>query len=149
MTTFLIRDGYTEHGYIREEERLYPALRFQFRPLTFAERDAVASSITGKSPSESAEMFCKAVVAHVTKWDAVEDNKALPIDLETVRLMRPNLVDRLYNIISGRLCGDYDKEAPQAPQEKMDSALKSALYGKPPGQVKEERAEKNSVKGSG
>ncbi len=149
MTTFLIRDGYTEHGYIREEERLYLALRFEYRPMTHAERDAVATSILGKSPSQVSEMFCKAVASHLTKWDAVEDAKVLPIDIETLGMIRPAMFDRLYNIISGTKCGDFDPDAPASPQETMDPALESALHGKPVGLVKEEQAEKNSVKGSG
>jgi hypothetical protein len=66
----------------------------------------------------------------------------LPITPANVALLKPNLVERFYNIVSGREGGDPDPNA--APDgEAMDTELQAILEGRSPAELKEEGAVKN------
>ncbi len=145
MTTFIIEDGYTEAGYIKKAEGLYPELRFRYRPMLHAERDAIASQI-GTKPAEQFTAILVAAAKHrIVSWDAMHMGAPLEITDENIRRLRPSLFDRLYNIISGQQASDPDPLASEDARElEADAALQAAITGQTIGAVREVDAEKNS-----
>jgi len=145
MTSFIIEDGYTEHGYIKEAEGLYPELRFAYRPMLHAERDAIASQIGTKPPEQVTGIFVAAARHRIVSWDAKHAGQPLEITDENIRRLRPSLFDRIYNIIAGQQASDPDLTGSEGDRElEADAALRAAITGQTIGAVKEVDAEKNS-----
>lgn len=145
MTSFIIEDGYTEAGYIKESKGLYPELRFTYRPMLHAERDAIASQIGTKTPEQVSVIFVAAARHRIVSWTATHGGNTLEIMDENIRRLRPSLFDRLYNIIAGAQASDPDPKASEdARQGEADAALEAAITGQSIGVVKEAAAEKNS-----
>lgn len=107
-----IDDGYTLPGYIAAEPRLYPALRFQYRPMLAKERARVTEKILKhKDSAKAEEIAAETVVAHVSEWTLTNSKgEAVKIAPENVLRMQPRLFDRLYSIVMGREAPDADPE---------------------------------------
>ena len=145
MTSCIIEDGYTEAGYIKESKGLYPELRFAYRPMLHAERDAIASQIGTKTPEQVSAIFVAAARHRIISWTAKHNGQPVEINDENIRRLRPSLFDRLYNVIAGAQASDPDPKAtPDARQGEADAALEAAITGQMIGAVKEAAAEKNS-----
>jgi hypothetical protein len=106
-----IEDGQTEPGYIAAEERLYPELRFTYRPMRKEDRDVFKVGTMALGPSESVAKTVEELVNRMPSWEA-----KVPVSAERIRKLRPQLLDKLIAIVWGYLPPDADPRA--APQEK-------------------------------
>lgn len=144
-------DGYSrEDGFIKEEPRLYNALRFKWRPVTVQQRsvvyrlmdDAVAANDPNKAESISADAMVRALIS----WDLKDQNgKDVPISVANVLRLQPNLGVRLFRILMGREAPDEDSIVTPAAREAQVQDALTAAFGKSP----EEEDAKNSPPGSG
>ena len=109
-----IDDGLTCAGYIAAVDRLHPAVKFDYRPLTIAEQTA-----WGRDMNRRANEQYKATADMLTRklcgWDLV-DAKGQPVTIAPEALVRlkPRLFDRLLGIVSGSEASDQDPAAETA-----------------------------------
>jgi hypothetical protein len=148
-----IRDGYNERGYIAEVPRLHPAVRFEFRPMTLAERGLYIKAIgTLKKDNELRTYMAGCIKEHLTgqpPWDLRNDKgEIVPLTVDELLRLKPRLFDRLFMIVSGEEAPDADPEAPPAELDQEALDIQEAVKtGKTIGQIREERDLKNSPKG--
>jgi hypothetical protein len=144
--THFIPDGYEEQGYIAERPRMFPALRFVYRPMIAEDRDVIITQSGRKPPAEYHKVLRAAMVSRMKEWNATDDKgQPLPISSTTLRNLRPRLFDRLYSIVSGDEPSDIDPAStPTQQNEAADAALEAAISGKPAPQAKQEADAKNS-----
>lgn len=113
----LIEDGYTEDGYIAEEPRLHPALRFRYRPMLSAERAQAMREMERavKSPNakQSEIVSARLMASRIEEWDLQNSQgETVPITEEILLKVKPHLSNRLYAIvILGTSPSDEDPEA--------------------------------------
>lgn len=100
----VIRDGFTQQGYIEEVVGLHGAMRFGFRPMLpedvekfEAFRDRYGSSDPVRVRKGLAEQVTKRLVT----WSEKSGDDELPITLDNVRHLRFTIQTKLYNVISG------------------------------------------------
>ena len=97
-----IHDGYTRDGYIAEVPRLYPALRFKYRPLVAQERAIVYDQIE-KADVKTAELHgAQSIFARVASWD-LKDSKGTTVKLsvESILRVQPQLEARVLSMVLG------------------------------------------------
>jgi hypothetical protein len=137
-----IADGYTRKGYIAAVPRLYPALRFTFRPALTAERARINRQIVDSKTDDIGEAIAARETARrVVNWDLTDcDDKPVPCDAEHLLRVQPSLNGRLYRVVMGFEAPDEDEsERP----EKLDPELEALVKG----MGTEELLEKNSATG--
>lgn len=118
MTLGLIEeDGYTEDGYIAEQPRLHPALRFRYRPLLSTERAQAMRDMERalKSPNakQSEIVSARLMAERILEWDLRNgQGEVVPVTEEFLLKVKPVLSNRLYAIvILGASPSDEDPEA--------------------------------------
>lgn len=132
-----IADGYTRKGYIEESPRLYPAVRFSYRPMIASERAAVNDRVANAKAAESEAYAAKAIASHVCDWDLCDcEGKSLPVKAEVAMRLQPALSNRLYRIVIGSDAPDQDPSEKASPE--TDQEIQELLRGS---------AEKNSATG--
>ena len=67
---------------------------------------------------------------------------ASPVVAESVRILRPDLLEKFYAIVSGRAAGDADPNVP-LPASDLDNEAQALLEGRAVGNVREENDLKN------
>lgn len=117
MSTGYIPDGYTRKGFIRGVSRLFPDVKFIYRPILLAERAELNAKLALADAKQVEKLAADAVAKHVVSWDMQHEDNTLPIDAATILRLEPSLFDRLYSIIHGRQAGD------EAPDGWSDSPL--------------------------
>lgn len=107
-----IPDGYTLAGYIKGEDRLYPALRFQYRPMLVQDRSVIMRHMSKvlEDPDEMELVGAKAIAARLVSWDLKNVGKILPRTTDVILRMQPELEGKLFRIICGQLPSDIDPE---------------------------------------
>lgn len=113
-------DGMTQHGYIAAAPGLYPAVRFQYRPLLVSERTSWVNEMNRRSDRHqaTAEMMARKLVT----WD-VKNGKGEtldPKDAAQILRLKPRLYDRVLAIVSGDEPGDPDPLRPEEPGKVFD-----------------------------
>lgn len=121
MKSAFINDGYNRDGYIAESE-FYPAVRFQYRPVTMTERAVIKEKIGKAALQHGAEagekILCAWMAERVKSWDLRDaGNHAVPIAAATMLKLEPNFSTRLHAILMGDAVSDPD---PQTGQEPID-----------------------------
>jgi hypothetical protein len=126
---FFIEDGYTAPGYLQGEPKMFPALRFTYRPMTPAERAAwwAFEERQDKNPDAQAGADAKSkekvrlLSTHVLTWEATGKNgQAVPVDATWLPRLHATLHDRLFNVVLGIAPPDDDPDKPG--QAKPDEA---------------------------
>lgn len=136
-------DGYTESAYVDKQRGIHGAHRIRYRPLTHSERYVVGNALSTKPPVEASQILYATLASKIKEWDVCAASGAtLPITSANVAILKPNLTERLYSIVSGHDGGDQDPDA-KPEGDKMDAALQAILEGKTAGEVQEEAAVKN------
>ena len=141
-----IHDGYTMAGYIAAAPRLYPALRFTFRPILSQNRAVVFRQIaSANDPRREESLAAQAVKAQLVDWD-LQDHKGevVPIDVPSILRMQPRLMNRLFRIVMGDEAGDED---PHLSDDQRSDAAEAELAAALAGNSPEEAAVKNSSAG--
>jgi hypothetical protein len=141
-----IDDGYDEPGFIAEVPRLFPALRFTYRPMLPEQRDFVLRQLNKLTPEQYSLRVCAEIAARVKSWNATgRAGAVVPINVASVRTLWGPLFDRLFAVISGDMASDVDPEAsPEDQQRAADDAMQAGLQGLPPGIVEELKSLGNS-----
>lgn len=107
----IIRDGFTQRGYIAAEEGLHPALRFTFRPMIPEDVERVEQAREREPAAEKSRARTGAVIAkQLESWDVKFGDDNAPISEQTVRRMRLSLQTKLYNVITGFRATDIDPQ---------------------------------------
>ena len=142
---FIPDDGYTEAGYIKANEQLYPELRFTFRPVLTELRSQHIASIE-KVAADAYDRKTAAIVAeHLTEWSVLDaKDQPVPITAKNILRLKPQLFVRLYGIVMGLDGSDVDPQWNDAQKQQQDNLLcESALTNRLPGNVLLGDAEKN------
>lgn len=144
-----IHDGYTVAGYIQEVPRLYPAVRFTFRPVLSQNRAVVFQEIQLTTDARKGETIAAELVkSQILSWDIV-DHEGNAVEITTTNALRiqPLLFNRLFKVIIGDRAPDEDPNV-SAPQRNRDSeaSLAAALSGETP-EATEAADAKNSESG--
>lgn len=108
-----IDDRYTQPGYIEQADRLHDAMRFEYRPMLVADRQAFFARAEQVSAKEDSEAASQDLAKLIVKWDVVAtDGKPVPVAVDAVRRLQPWLWVKLQNIIVGAAPTDIDPEWP-------------------------------------
>ncbi len=137
----LIRDGYTQEGYIAAAERLHGELSFSFRPMLVDQRDALLELLEKKPARERSRYIALQLVKQVQEWDAQEPGGAcVPLDVSHLKMLPPNL----FNIVAGYVASDAKPgQEPENAADDYEAELEALAAGASLGESKERRAEKN------
>ncbi len=141
----LIRDGYTQDGYIAAAERLHGELSFSFRPMLVDQRDALLELLEKKPARERSRYIALQLVKQVQEWDAQEPGGAcVPLDVTHLKMLPPNLFNALFNIVAGYVASDAKPgQEPENASDDYEAELEALAAGASLGESKERRAEKN------
>lgn len=105
----LIRDGFTQPGYIAEQQGLHGELRFAYRPMLPETLDNIEAHRRTKKGSDDTKVVIAAVAERLVSWNSCgSDGVADDITVENVRKLRWALLFRVYNIIAGSEPSDLD-----------------------------------------
>lgn len=109
----IVRDGFTQRGYIKAVEGLHGELRFTFRPMlpedvevleAFRDRYGVTS------PDKARAKIAIETFKRLAGWSVMADGKPLPLSEGNVRRMRMPLQSKLYHIVACLSATDIDPE---------------------------------------
>ncbi len=130
----LIRDGFTQPAYIAGVDRMHGPCRFSFRPMLpeeVAELDLyVAQNFT--EPRKAKARIAKECANRIVGWSEQVDGKELPITELNLRRLRPTLLTKIYDVISGSVPSDEDpelKDASDTPFVELSSLTESDIEG--------------------
>jgi len=125
-----IPDGYERDGYIAEEPRLYPAVKFRYRPMLAQDRSQIqhAFAQAAEHPRKQDELMAKAIESRVVQWDLIkQDGEPVPVKAREMVRLQPNMLYKLYAIVAGNIPSD---EAPSPDLcNSDDGELDAALRG--------------------
>ena len=133
MLSGMIEDGYEEVGYIAEQPRLHPALRFRFRPMTSGERTAamreMERALKSPNPKMSEIVSARMMAERIIEWDLKNgDGEIVPITEAVMLKVKPALSNKLYSITITAVVGsDEDPEAEM--KSESGSEAKAKLNG--------------------
>ncbi len=144
--TNIIRDGYTERGYIEAVEGMHESVLFTYRPMLpedveFVEHEA---NKVGADPKKAVQLIAAQVSKQLVSWDQKEaDGSDAPTDFETVRRLRYQVLNKLYRIIAGLVASDPKPNPSEREQREAVDAIIAEAQGKAPGHEALEAAAKN------
>ena len=97
-------DGYTKDGYLEAQVGMYPAVRFQYRPMTQPEISKHLDHVERRS-SDAVDAAAREILSgHLVRWSFDE----VPIDTETLRKLHPQAFKGLFAIVMGYAPSDVD-----------------------------------------
>lgn len=138
MPGVVIRDGYTQDGYIEAEERLHGALSFRYRPMLPEEVEVVDEAVRKAGPREGVQLLARAVHKQLESWKSDDDPMPDPPSYEFVRRLRYPVLTRLAGIITGRQASDASKDRTPPTADEYLQSLEAT-----PGAVLAEQSEGN------
>lgn len=120
-------DGYTESAYVAAFPNVHGAHRIKYRPLTHHERFVVGNALGTKPPAQASQVLAATLAKQIKDWDVCAANGGtLPVNASSMAMLKPNLIERFYAIVSGRDGGDPDPDA--APDsDALDKELQAIL----------------------
>lgn len=131
-TSNYIRDGFTQCGYIAPIDRLHGELRFSFRPM-LPEEVAAMDMFRSNFEREPAKVIAKVTAVCASKliaWSEVADGTPIPINEISIKRLRPQVLTKLFNIISGDRASDEDpttiRDMDQSPVT-LESLMESSV----------------------
>lgn len=144
QTPAIIRDGYTRPGFIAARQYLSPAVRFKYRPMLVAERDAINSAVNKMTAEQSAATSAQAMAARIVEWDVRDGANPAPISAANILRLEPGLFNTLYLIIAGAIASDPDpKWSDSEASAEASAALHRAIHGDVSTAIQEGEAVKN------
>lgn len=100
----LIRDGFAQRYYIKEQERLYPEVRFTARPLTFAEVEEHEAFFQEESdPIKAAGRVIKVLAKQIQAWSWSDKPS-----IETIRRIRRPQLLLMYAMVASKAASHED-----------------------------------------
>lgn len=140
-----IPDGYTESAYLAAAERVHPALRFEYRPVTVKESAVYNRAVKTLEDEKLYEHAATWAAGRLISWDlADKSGQPVPVSAATLLALRPPLFFKLQAVLLGNSPGDLDPrlEAAAKAQEEQDRAAAEAA-GKTLAEWRAERDAKN------
>jgi hypothetical protein len=139
-TENFIDDGYTEQGYIAEAPLVHTAVRFEFRPALSHERAEVHHRKVFEMPPEKRfALYAREVEKRIAKWDLTCNGEPLPIKAAKAVRIKPDLLEKLINVITGVAPSDVDPEwSDEEVLEQTDSEMEALLSDQTIGDAKAE-----------
>lgn len=119
------------------------------RPTLGGERRAVTTRanraiVLGDSADHDAA-FNELIAKKLVRWNVQDaSGKVVPITVENVNWLDPDLWDRLTDVVLGYVWGDLPKDATPEQKAEFERALAAANTGQLPGDAVVEAAAKNS-----
>lgn len=145
MYASYISDGYTEHGFIKDMPGLHQALRFDFRPMTVADRDDWQSITDGEVPAEQAKITSRVISKKIIKWNLKDhQGQPIPVSSDAITRLKPALYVRLVAIISGSGPSDTDVDVLSGDPDDLKAQAEARLLG---GAERLANDQKNSLAG--
>lgn len=142
-STISLDDGYTLDGYIKADPGIHGEHRFKYRPVLHADRYVYTDEFARKTPREAARLMYAILAKHIKSWDVkLPNGDAAPLNVDTMRLVVPNLIERFYAIVVGRVASDANPNG-MTDTEEADAELKALLEGTDIGIEREAAAGKN------
>lgn len=142
-----IGDGYTEKAYVAPRPGIHGSVSFAFRPMTHEQRSVVYTQVA-KGGGDASKAVVASVARFIVSWDLCwDDGKEAAVTAENVARLRPALIDRLHDIVSGYAAGDTDPN--QVTGERVagiahaDAEFRALMEGRSVAEVKEAEAAKN------
>lgn len=138
-------DGYTERGTLAGVPHLYPAVTFRWRPMLVLELADYYEKAAALKGQQLRRLVAALLAGKVREWDLKgEGGKVLPINSASMLSLKPQLFDRLFNVVSGTeppdaLLGKSEAED----QAAFEDTLKALETGQSPQALREERDVKN------
>lgn len=116
-------DGYTEECYFEASERMYPAVRFDFRPIRVLDRVQIVEELRDlnrKGRAKDAERYiAEEVATRIARWEFLGED-GHPVDgvpspkKDSVLKLKPQLFVRFADVvIYGTEAGDDDPGVPE------------------------------------
>jgi len=142
MAEAYIDDGQTRRGYLREVQRLHPACRFEWRPITAAERAIIIGKVADANERQAIDIASALVASRVTKWNLTKPDGE-PVNLQAAEVGRvvPALMLKVYRVLLGDNPpdADPDEQPTQEDGHKSDRELQALLEGRPSEDTQEGR----------
>ena len=136
-----IHDGYTAKGYIEGIERLYPAVRFTYRPILPKDRAVYVRAIQeAGNPRKEEEIAAAAIAKSVKSWnvkktESAESQKLVDVPIKAAEILRLNVMvtNRIYRIVTGVEPSDSDPNSTDdSGKTDIDRMLDSTLNDESP-----------------
>jgi hypothetical protein len=149
MSTVQARAGYIA----KHQFGVFPELRFEYTPLDYEGRMNIdkAQRDAADNPQKLTALTCATIKQHLQSWEANQSHlfshvpgqpagDALPLNVASIRQLKPALIDRLFVVIMGIAAGDPVPSASEAEAEDYaDTLIRAAAESKTPGLVAEEK----------
>ena len=142
----IIRDGYTQRGYIAAVDGLHDAVQFEYRPMLPEEVEFTEAEVNriGGDPKKAVRLVAAQVQRHLVSWDQKDaDAKDADITFDNVRRLRYPVLNKLYKIIAGLVASDPLPGGTERDERDEVTAIIAEAAGQPPGHAALEAAEKN------
>ncbi len=105
-------DGFTFKRYIEGQDRMYPSLRFEFRPVLPIQRAKIADKRNESQGEQAILSLSKVLAARVVAWSAIDrTGRKLEPRAENIARLHPTIFNRMCNIIIFQIeGGDVDPD---------------------------------------
>ena len=127
-----IHDGYTREAYIQPHPRLYPALRFTYRPVLAQDRAVIYRHIERTNdPRKEETIAAEFMRRQLLDWDVTNaGGEAVALEVTNILRLQPRLLTRLFRIVMGDESPDEEPEpAPLALQCDAERDARETLQG--------------------
>lgn len=107
----VIRDGFTQRGYVKAVEGLHGELKFNFRPMLpeeVEELEALRDTANQNNASKIRSKIGEELAKRLTSWSVQFEDKPAEISPLNVRSLRTSLQTKVYNIVAGFAPTDID-----------------------------------------
>ena len=110
----IIRDGFTQDGFIAESEGLHGELRFKFRPM-LPEEYELLELFRQSNPGDPRRVGAKEreeIASRLKAWSEVDNtNTSVPINADVLKMLRPELWYKLLAVVIGQRRTDDDPKS--------------------------------------
>lgn len=152
VTLGYINDGQTRSGYVQAVPRLYPAVRFKFRPVLARDRAVIVGRVSRGDDTEAEKVAAWLLATNIVEWDLrMGDGQTVPLETRHTKRLQPMLLQKLYLIVLGAVASDEDPEEVEESFDELNAFerdMEAALKGEDV-PTQEERREGNSEAGCG
>lgn len=142
---YIPHNQYTEPGYIAARPPAHRALRFKFVPMMGEQRDKINAAYR-EGQGTYFRVGSREIAPFIKEWSLLNGaGKPVPISVDSIRRLKPMLLDKLIDIISGAGVSDIDPDWTDEVKDVADDLTIAA--GQPgadlPGEIREDADVKN------
>jgi len=127
VSAFIFDDGYTENGYIAAVPGIYPALRFEFRPMLIKEYLEYAKVSMKLEFFEDRREMAHALTKKLVRWDLKgRDGELVVFKPDNLLRLKLTLFDKLFKVVAGNVAPDNDPEQGDVSTDADDALVAEA-----------------------